>query len=700
MSCKDENFLSNFMPQFTPMFKTGVGYGCDSSPSSPCAINLTSEDAATELYSPAQEFQITSGKTATVVSNGEVPLAYVGTAPLASATPVDWEGERIIQGIMTSNAYLPYMLLIRSSDKKAVGVRQQSNGQIRPMYGDLSLENSFFEVLGMGADTGIPFNGKEISFSVNGTTGAVEIYAGTTLILDSNTIATFGEFASISDFALGEDVVLSALVLSSAAGQTTTFTVNSENTEIAPAVPYSPAFDWCGNVISTPEPISCSITLTGDIGVAAGYAAADISGQTFSIDSAPQNLYFASTPYESPEVRRPMPAAGKKVWLEVGSGSSSPSVEVRGGFYLFDGAGAPLAIVSATQGNFIDTESNSFSGIVSLTLFDPNLGTYPASITLVNPDAPQAMPQYLSLAIDSNGEVYFFDRQKGEIVAAADIDPAFAGYLSNAASLVAVGYVEGYSAGMSGSLTFVTNPEDMKDAWAFPGDEDWCRNEISVGTVSTIAVTENSIVQWGSVDSVVGFSADTVIDSSNPDTNFWSGSDYYVDKWETGNTINYIWMVGGITEIPPGATIVDARLRLRTHSSGSANGDDSFIIGVYGILPPGGIEPSQITWNDAATGIPWTVPGAWGDLINPVGSDYVGVGTAANTWHEWDVTELVQLALADNPTNMSGAFLLERADINEHGHATSYVGQTRRFWPDTGTDGSRPELIIRYVVPT
>lgn len=427
-----------------------------------CPISLTSEDAATGFYTPFKPFQSISGNSASATAEEGV-FYYVGSTSFANAVNVNWSGKRVYQTHSSGNFGIAYPMLLRTSDMKAVGVRRENSGNIRPFLLDLT---SGLTVVGRGPSTTIPYDTR-ITFSVDGDTGEVKVLARGSEVLTASTATDFGSFADVSDFALGEDVVICFILIPGGLGETETVTVYTGE-DVIVANPVSGAKDWCGN----------------------------------------------------------------------------------------------------------DVTNNRL----------------------------------------------------------------------------------------------------------------------------TVAVTENSIVQWGSVDSVVGFSADTVIDSSNPDTNFWSGSDYYVDKWETDNTINYIWMVGGVTEIPPGATIVDARLRLKTHTSGSANGDDSFIIGVYGILPPGGIEPSQMTWNDAATGIPWTVPGAWGDLIDPVGSDYVGVGVEGDTWHEWDVTELVQLALDDNPTNMSGAFLLERADINEHGHATSYVGQTRRFWHDTGTDGSRPELIIGYAV--
>lgn len=220
----------------------------------------------------------------------------------------------------------------------------------------------------------------------------------------------------------------------------------------------------------------------------------------------------------------------------------------------------------------------------------------------------------------------------------------------------------------------------------------------STPVTSTVAVTKNTVVQWGAVDAIVGEDYDTHIRELGPTTNYSGNSQFDVTKWAAGDAVNMIYGVS-LTEIPAGASIDSAILRLKTYKSGNPNGTEAFTIGAYRISTnPANIDFSTMTWNQSSTGNNWTVPGAWGDLSPTTSLDSVGVGPVKSTWFEWDITAGLSAAHSENPTSTTLNILLERNDIFEHQTADSYIGQARRFHGDTSTDGSRPEIIITFTV--
>lgn len=230
-----------------------------------------------------------------------------------------------------------------------------------------------------------------------------------------------------------------------------------------------------GNVFGgdTP-PIGCSITLTGDIGPSAGFAAADVNGQAFSVTDAAVGVYMASTDFVN---RRPMPAPGKKVWIQCDGFSGTDGVGVWSGFYLFDALGAPIGIVRVLAARWSVGEGPLVYGVGTLSIYDVNdPGNSPEPIVFVGSEP--VLPQYLSIAVDSEGEVFFYDQQAGEVVAASSIEPEWAGFFENAESMCLIGTVESYSSGsITGTGHFTTAADDMLDV-DYLGGEDWCGNEL------------------------------------------------------------------------------------------------------------------------------------------------------------------------------------------------------------------------------
>lgn len=220
-----------------------------------------------------------------------------------------------------------------------------------------------------------------------------------------------------------------------------------------------------GSAAQTPAP-SCSVTLSGAIGPAFGVAAADVSGQTFSVTGASANVYLASTPFATAGVRRAMPAAGKKVWVEMGGFSMSASdVNARGGFIGFDGSGNP--VVTAVFRKYQDGYNDLY--------FEAPAGTSLATMSL-----PQGNVSYLSLGVGQDGELYFYRADTAAVVSAGSLNPAVAGAFSGVATLALLGVLDllGAAGARDASGTFTTSQGSMADAAALTGDEDWCGNAI------------------------------------------------------------------------------------------------------------------------------------------------------------------------------------------------------------------------------
>lgn len=217
-------------------------------------------------------------------------------------------------------------------------------------------------------------------------------------------------------------------------------------------------------------PIGCTITLTGDFGPAAGFAAADTSGNSFSVTDAVAGVYLASTPFAAAGVRRQMPAAGKKVWIQGDSfyTSGGDGTNVRAGFYAFDGAGNAIALV---QLNGVTLVSEGIVVGVS--------ATSPAGAQLAVAGLPQDFSAYASLGVGDDGALYIYDPVAESVVALASLNEDFDGLLTGASTLVLIGMCDLSGGGpASAGARIVTNQADMIDRAALAGDEDWCGNDI------------------------------------------------------------------------------------------------------------------------------------------------------------------------------------------------------------------------------
>lgn len=221
--------------------------------------------------------------------------------------------------------------------------------------------------------------------------------------------------------------------------------------------------------VDPPAP-ACAITLTGDIGPAFGFAAADVTdGNSFGVTDAPAGSYLASTAFASAEVRRALPAVGKKVWIQVDNYSTSAGLSptAAAGFLAFTADGDPLGYVTV-NGN------TDFGGAAVVAAYTS------AGVTIAAAGLPQGVTSYCSIGVGHDGALYIYDPVADSQVALSTLDAGFAGVFTSDCTLILFGLCSLSGGGPeSAGARIVTNQADMIDRAALAGDEDWCSDPIT-----------------------------------------------------------------------------------------------------------------------------------------------------------------------------------------------------------------------------
>lgn len=205
----------------------------------------------------------------------------------------------------------------------------------------------------------------------------------------------------------------------------------------------------------SPAPISCAITLTGDIAAVFGGQALDISGQMVSktVPASPASIYAAATDFV------PVSWSG---WRGVGYQASAFSV----------------ADVSRHDVTLIDSTYTTTVQLVKIST-----GGWVLSINSSSPEAFAAGPsQKVGLRVDgATGDVEVFIGS--EVRTKADY-PALGGLFSgkNIAVGASLGFVGGSSltAGDTYAAQIYTAAADLTDVGFPAGTLDWCGNPIGV----------------------------------------------------------------------------------------------------------------------------------------------------------------------------------------------------------------------------
>jgi len=137
--------------------------------------------------------------------------------------------------------------------------------------------------------------------------------------------------------------------------------------------------------------------------------------------------------------------------------------------------------------------------------------------------------------------------------------------------------------------------------------------------------------------------------------------------------------------IPPGSTIQQAKLRLYPYYRSQAAPMEVRVHRVLRVW-----IDRQATWNNAAAGFPWAVPGA-NDTLSDRAPDAAAVQTVStlNTWYEFDITALVRVWVSDAALN-NGVVLLGGGSSSVDYHLAS---------SNHPTLSARPQLVIEYTAP-
>lgn len=145
-----------------------------------------------------------------------------------------------------------------------------------------------------------------------------------------------------------------------------------------------------------------------------------------------------------------------------------------------------------------------------------------------------------------------------------------------------------------------------------------------------------------------------------------------------------------LSSLPPDAQIAEAKLKL--YGNGRSNSVHRLYMAAYGLKQPW-VE-DEVTWQQAAAGVPWEVPGAEGDGDRgpAVGWDWVDSESGIDFLMEFEITELVAEWLA-NPASNHGVL------IRGEGSGEQAV---EWFFPSRESNAvadAKPRLEITYSTP-
>lgn len=217
--------------------------------------------------------------------------------------------------------------------------------------------------------------------------------------------------------------------------------------------------------------------------------------------------------------------------------------------------------------------------------------------------------------------------------------------------------------------------------------------------------------------------ADTMLRELYPYENYGASTDMFWVRHRPGYDRNILIRFDLTGQLPSGACIKQAKLRLYQYEDELGSGD-WLRVGAYRMLKnwhegtggDGGDDNAGASWYNRHTGgmNGWFAYGARG-VTSETNSDrhhthhvtppYVGVAddhvecTEGIRWVEWDITPSVQYWVG-NPSKNYGICLDKWVeDPTGHYHSTSFDGVN--FLPKEHPDSNyRPQLVITYVLPT
>ena len=178
---------------------------------------------------------------------------------------------------------------------------------------------------------------------------------------------------------------------------------------------------------------------------------------------------------------------------------------------------------------------------------------------------------------------------------------------------------------------------------------------------------------------------DTCLEKAHPDSNKGAGD--YLTLWDNYSTTWRAIPEFALSDIPAGATISSATLRLYYYFYSAANPVGK-TVWAYKLTRTDWVE-LEATWNAYKTGSSWTAAG--GDYVTSSPAGGSTVFPASYDWMSWNVLAIVQDAYTNG---IPAEFLVKFANEIWSGGIDSYaVFHSKEY-------GSLiPELVIEYTVP-
>ncbi|MGQ9583994.1 MAG: M6 family metalloprotease domain-containing protein [Anaerolineae bacterium] len=224
--------------------------------------------------------------------------------------------------------------------------------------------------------------------------------------------------------------------------------------------------------------------------------------------------------------------------------------------------------------------------------------------------------------------------------------------------------------------------------------------EVTINTMATGASTVWASVDDGAgVTDLLGWATGARVNVQQGFAGYKSTKDAYIDLWDpNGNHGGEYWVRVRQTNIqkalvrfddlmdriPAGAQVTSAMLSLTSHAPTNAQWQEVKVAPVLTDWVEG-----QVTWNQAALGMPWTTPGGdYGDAVDAVVVD------TPDERYTWDVTEIVQDWVDGVHPNYGFALF---SDTQKGSVQYRFWGHD---WPSPPADpNAYPALVIEYYLP-
>lgn len=200
-------------------------------------------------------------------------------------------------------------------------------------------------------------------------------------------------------------------------------------------------------------------------------------------------------------------------------------------------------------------------------------------------------------------------------------------------------------------------------------------------------ITENTTVQNATEDTKYAGVVDANFKESAPTTNHGTDATLDVSKFSASNHAHTWIRFDGLSNISSSAVVSAATLYLYQSIANA-----TYSIDLRRLLRAA--TEAGITWNKYDGTNDWTTAGGLGAASDRVSTPESSTSLIATTgvYYALDCTSLVQ-DIIDGTIASDEGFHLERADSGEDSNFKAFVS-------NEGSDGTRPELVVTYTIPS